>query len=402
MQASPAAAETVVSVAGAGSDGRHRRQRGSPPISAASHDPRPTPLHAHHLQLGARMVGFAGWSMPLQYDGLIKEHERVRTAAGVFDVSHMGELFFAGPGALATLDDLATNDVAALDDGQVLYTPLCNLDGGVRDDVLIYRFDASRFMMVVNAANTGKIRAWAQEHLRPGTELTDRTADIALIALQGPRSTAILARTHALGALAAQAAALPYYRFVAGTGAVMAVSRTGYTGERGYEVLVAAAQAGDVWGDLLRQGRDLGVGPTGLGARDTLRFEVAYCLYGNELGEDITPLEAGLGWTVKMKKPHFIGREALVRQKEHGLPRQLLGLEVEGRVIARSGFEVRSGGVAVGKITSGTFAPTLGRSLALALVQSAAIDAPLAVLVRGREVPVRRVALPFHRPRANI
>jgi len=347
------------------------------------------------------MVEFAGWSMPVQYDGLIKEHERVRTSAGLFDVSHMGELFFAGPGALATLDRLATNDIAGLADGQVLYTPLCNPGGGVRDDVLVYRFDATHFMMVVNAANTSKIRAWAREHLQPGTTLEDRTEAIALLALQGPRSAEILRRSRLLGAVAAGAATLPYYRFLAGEGDVVAVSRTGYSGERGFEIYVAAARAAALWEELLVQGRDLGLGPAGLGARDTLRFEVAYCLYGNELGEDISPLEAGLGWTVKMKKPDFIGKSALAQQKADGVPRQLLGLEVEERVIARSGFEVRSAGAAVGRVTSGTFAPTLGRSLALALVQSTAVASPLAVVVRGREVPARRVPLPFHKPSAN-
>ena len=380
---------------------RGRAGRRERTISAAKTEPRSTPLEAQHRQCGARMVEFAGWSMPIQYDGLIKEHERVRRAAGLFDVSHMGELFFSGPGALTTLDRLATNDVAALVDGQVLYTPLCNPRGGVRDDVLVYRMDGNRFMMVVNAANMAKILAWSREHLQPQTELQDRSDEVALLALQGPRSPDILRRSRLLGDLGERAATLPYYRFLAGAGEVLAVSRTGYTGEKGYEIYVQASRAPALWEDLLAQGGELGLGPAGLGARDTLRFEVAYCLYGHELEEDISPLEAGLGWTVKLKKPNFIGREALVRQKEQGVPRRLLGLELADRVIARAGFAVRGQGREVGKVTSGTFAPSLGRSLALALVQSDAAEAPLAVVVRGREVGARRVALPFHAPSAQ-
>ena len=362
-------------------------------------DPKRTPLHALHLQLGARMVDFAGWSMPVQYDGVLKEHARVRTAAGLFDVSHMGELFFSGRGALATLDRLATNDVAGLADGQALYTPLCNERGGVRDDVLVYRLDGTHFMMVVNAANTAKISAWSQEHLLPGTELEDRTDEVALLALQGPRSAELVARARGLGALAARLRDLAYYRFAAGDGRdMLLVSRTGYTGELGYEIYLPAARAPSLWQEILELGRELGAGPAGLGARDTLRFEVGYCLYGNELDEDTSPLEAGLGWTVKLRKEQFIGKTALERQKGQGVPRRLVGLEPEERVIARSGAEVHAGGRAVGRVTSGSFAPTLGRSLAMALVRPEAQDVPLAVHVRGRAVPARRVEMPFYRP----
>ena len=353
------------------------------------------------MQLGARLVDFAGWSMPLQYDGLIKEHERVRSAAGLFDVSHMGELFFHGPGALATLDHLATNDVGALVDGQVLYTPLCNDLGGVRDDVLVYRMDAAHFMMVTNAANTAKILAWSRQHLQPGTQLEDGSDDVALLALQGPRSSEVLRRSQLLAPFAQRAGGLAYYHFVPGAEDVLCVSRTGYTGEAGYEIYVRPRLAGDLWDDLCTQGRDLGLGPAGLGARDTLRFEVGFCLYGNELTEDGSPLESGLSWTVKMHKPSFIGREALALQRQQGVPRLLIGFEMEDRVIARHGFEVTADGHAAGMVTSGTFAPTLGRSLGLALVQRADAAARLHVVVRGREVPARRVALPFRASLAN-
>jgi aminomethyltransferase len=339
--------------------------------------------------------------MPVQYDGLIKEHERVRHRAGLFDVSHMGELLFRGSGALATLNHLATNDIASLEDGQVLYTPLCNVSGGVRDDVLVYRLGAEEYMMVVNAANSEKIRAWCQEHLQPNTEMQDRTMELALLALQGPESAAILRRSKLLGALADGIEALEYYRFLRGSGDLFVVSRTGYTGERGYEIYLQAEKSADLWEELLRLGKDAGLGPAGLGARDTLRFEVGYCLYGNELAEDISPLEAGLGWTVKWKKGDFLGREALQRQKERGLPRRLVGLEIQDRVIARSGFEVRHEAERVGMVTSGTFSPTRGKSLAMALVDQGAIEQPLKLVVRGREVPVQRCPLPFYESKSN-
>jgi glycine cleavage system T protein (aminomethyltransferase) len=367
-------------------------------MSPAKVEPKRTPLHAQHLELGARMVEFAGWSMPVQYDGVLKEHERVRTAAGLFDVSHMGELFFTGPGALATLDRLATNDVRALGDGQALYTPLCNERGGVRDDVLVYRFDAARFMMVVNAANAAKILEWARAGLQGDTDLEDRSESVALLAVQGPRSADILSASRRLGGLAARVRDLLYYRFAPGDGReTVLVSRTGYTGELGYEIYLPAARAADLWRELLEIGRAHGAGPAGLAARDTLRFEVGYCLYGHELDEDTSPLEAGLGWTVKLGKPEFIGKAALERQKAEGPPRRLVGLAPEERVIARQGTEVRAGDRPVGKVTSGSYAPTLSRSLALALVRTEAVREPLSVHVRGRAVRAQRVDLPFHK-----
>lgn len=340
--------------------------------------------------------------MPVQYDGLIKEHERVRQAAGLFDVSHMGELFFHGAGALATLNHLATNDVAALEDGQVLYTPLCNPEGGVRDDVLVYRMASDAYMMVVNAANTEKIRSWCERHRLPETQIQDRTSDLALLALQGPQSAAILRRSKHLGTLAARLEGLGYYRFVQDPSTPVIVSRTGYTGELGFEIYLPAGDAASLWEELLQLGEGFGAGPAGLGARDTLRFEVGYCLYGNELAEDISPLEAGLGWTVKLKKADFIGRQRLLQQKEEGLRRLLVGLEIQDRVIARTGFEVLAGSGPVGEVTSGTFSPTLGKSLALALVESAAVEQPLRLVVRRREVPARRIPLPFYKSRSNL
>jgi aminomethyltransferase len=364
-----------------------------------------TPLYDRHVALGAKMVDFAGWEMPVQYDGLLQEHRRVRNQAGVFDVSHMGELLFTGPGALATLDRLATNDITALQDGQVLYTALCNAQGGVRDDALVYRMSGNQFVMVVNASNTPKIAGWSRENLLPGTEMHDLSPEVALLAVQGPRSLEILEKSKLLGGLAAQLRGLAYYHFVFGeiNGAPISVSRTGYTGEKGYEVFVPPALAGDLWDEVLRLGAAAGLGPAGLGARDTLRFEVCFSLYGHELAEDVTPLESGIGWTVKLKKPDFIGKDALVRTKAAGLPRKLVGFEIAAgeRAIPRQGYEMRAGGKTVGVVTSGTWSPTLERSLGLALVATAAAAGPLAVAVRGRDVPVQTQPIPFHEPVAR-
>lgn len=339
--------------------------------------------------------------MPVQYQGVLKEHEAVRTAVGVFDVGHMGELFLRGPGAVATLDLLATNNVARLHDGQALYTALCNEAGGVRDDVLVYRLGDEHFMMVVNASNTEKILAWTREHLQPDTELQDRTTDVSLLAVQGPRSRDLLMQLDALQELAPALADLGYYRFVMSGPEPgeegWLVSRTGYTGELGFEIYCDATRARETWDALLAGVGGLQATPIGLAARDTLRFEVGYCLYGHELEEDVSPLEAGIGWTVKLKKERFVGREVLSRQKAAGIPRELVGLELDGRAIARQGFEVVSGDTVIGHVTSGTFAPTLQKSLALALVDRGKADTDVRIRVRGKALAARRVALPFHR-----
>jgi aminomethyltransferase len=363
-----------------------------------------TPLYERHVALGAKIVEFAGWAMPVQYDGLVAEHQRVRQQAGLFDVSHMGELFLEGPGALATLDNLSTNDVAALQDGQALYTALCNEAGGVRDDALVYRIDATHFMLVVNASNTAKIAGWTRLHLERGTTLLDQSRQVALLALQGPRSLEVLEACKRLGPLARRLRELQYYWFVRGNldgsaGVEPAiVSRTGYTGELGFEIFLDNAGAGDLWDEILERGRGLGIGPAGLGARDTLRFEVSFCLYGNELSEEVSPLESGIGWTVKLKKARFVGKPALERLKAAGLPRKLVGFEVQDRAIARHGFEVVAAGRTVGSVTSGTWSPTLQRSLGMSLVETAAATGPLAVRIRGRDIPVQVVQMPFHKP----
>jgi len=372
---------------------------------ASPQDLKQTPLTAWHRENGGRMVEYAGFEMPVQYRGVLAEHAAVRQGVGLFDITHMGEILVSGAGAGAWLDGLATNRVLALPLGGVVYTAMCREDGGVLDDMLIYRLDVEEWMVVCNAANHAKIAAWLQARLAGAERVAVRDVSdaTALIAVQGPAAAELMARVPALAGCADAVAALDFYTCAAcdGPGGRWIVSRTGYTGERGYELYVPVADALALWETLLAQGADLGAEPIGLAARDTLRFEVAYCLYGHELAEDVTPLEAGIGWAVRLKDRAFVGRDALAAQKAAGVPRRLVGLEVlspvEGRPapIARQDAEIFVGERRVGAVTSGTKSPTLDRPLAMALIAADAIDAELEVDIRGRRAPVRTVPLPF-------
>ena len=372
---------------------------------ASPQDLKQTPLTAWHRENGGRMVEYAGFEMPVQYRGVLAEHAAVRQGVGLFDITHMGEILVSGAGAGAWLDGLATNRVLALPLGGVVYTAMCREDGGVLDDMLIYRLDVEEWMVVCNAANHAKIAAWLQARLAGAERVAVRDVSdaTALIAVQGPAAAELMARVPALAVCADAVAALDFYTCAAcdGPGGRWIVSRTGYTGERGYELYVPVADALALWETLLAQGADLGAEPIGLAARDTLRFEVAYCLYGHELAEDVTPLEAGIGWAVRLKDRAFVGRDALAAQKAAGVPRRLVGLEVlspvEGRPapIARQDAEIFVGERRVGAVTSGTKSPTLDRPLAMALIAADAIDAELEVDIRGRRAPVRTVPLPF-------
>ncbi|MCP4572471.1 MAG: glycine cleavage system aminomethyltransferase GcvT [bacterium] len=359
---------------------------------------RTTPLTAWHRDHGARMVPFAGFEMPVQYEGVLAEHAACRDRVGLFDITHMGEIEVRGPGAGAWLDGLVANRVAKSTPGKIVYTPMCREDGGVLDDMLIYRLDEETWLVVCNASNHDKITAWLEDRLPPtGVAMEDQSDTTALIAVQGPDSRELLERLSELAGRADQVAALDFYTCFTldGPHGRWVVSRTGYTGEHGYELYLPADAALPVWEELVAAGEDLGVAPIGLAARDTLRFEVCYCLYGHELAEDVSPLEAGIGWAVKLKKEAFTGREALVAQKRDGVPRRLVGLEIEGRAIARQDAPVLAGDREVGRVTSGTFGPTLKRPLALALVAADTPDGDLAVDVRGKRVPCRQVAIPF-------
>ena len=357
-----------------------------------------TPLNPLHHQLGARMVEFGGWEMPVQYAGVIAEHLAVRTAAGLFDVSHMGEVEVSGPGAFDFLQYATTNDLAKLVDGQVQYTALCYPDGGVVDDLTLYRFAADSYLLCVNAANIDKDFQWLcdlqQKAGGQDFRLVNRSDEYAQLALQGPKAAQILG-----GLTDADLGRLEYYHFVSGTvaGHDMIISRTGYTGEDGFELYCPAADGPSLWQALLQAGEPVGLVPVGLGARDTLRLEKAYALYGHEITADIMPIEARLGWITKLQKGDFVGRDAMLKAKQAGLARQLVGLTLTASGVPREGYPVFSGERQVGRVTSGTMSPSLKQGIALALVDSdvAAGDEPLLIGIRKRQIPAARTALPF-------
>ncbi|MHB1400147.1 MAG: glycine cleavage system aminomethyltransferase GcvT [Trichloromonadaceae bacterium] len=357
-----------------------------------------TPLYEHHRRLGGRMVAFGGWQMPVQYRGVIEEHLAVRNAAGLFDVSHMGEIEVKGVGALAFLQGLTTNDASTLANGQVQYTAMCYPHGGVVDDLTLYRFDQDHYLCCVNASNTAKDFAWMQQvladHGDAGVQLHDVSRDFAQLALQGPAAEAILSRL-----TMTNLSQIAYYHFYEGlvAGEPVLISRTGYTGEAGFELYTAPAHAGRLWDDLLAVGAEDGLLPCGLGARDTLRLEMKYALYGHEITSEISPLEAGLGWITKLDKGDFVGREALLRQKSAGVPRRLVGLQLTEPGVPRAEYPVLAEGRQVGVVTSGTLSPSLRVGIALALVEPAcsAIGTPLQIGIRQRQVAAEVVKTPF-------
>ena len=354
-----------------------------------------TPLYAAHCAAGARMVDFAGWEMPVQYSGIIDEHLAVRSRAGLFDVSHMGELEVRGAGALAACQYVTANDVGRLADGQAQYSLLLTLEGGIVDDVIVHRRAADRFFFCVNASNRERDLAHLRTHVR-GAEVLDCSDDYALLALQGPRATAILARLTAV-----ELGRVPRFAFaegaVAGHGALIA--HTGYTGEDGWEIYCAPGDAPALWQAILDGGRTEGIVPAGLGARDTLRLEAALPLYGPELGEDTTPFEARLAWVVRMDKGDFVGRAALEAHRRRGPRRCLVGIELTEPGVPRAGYRLLQQGRAIGEITSGTKSPTLGKGIGLGYVEPSASGpgTAAAVEIRAREVAARVVPLPFYR-----
>lgn len=355
-----------------------------------------TPLYEQHAALGGRIIDFGGWALPVQYSGIIEEHEAVRNAAGLFDVSHMGEVTVKGSGALAFIQHLVTNDISKAVDGQAVYSPMCYPDGGVVDDLLVYRMGAEDFLLVVNAANTDKDFAWICEHLPDDVKAENVSDKWAQLALQGPKAQAILQKLtdYPLGDIR-------FFHFVPNARVAdmdALVSRSGYTGEDGFELYTAAENAPALWQALLDAGRGDGLLPAALGARDTLRFETALPLYGQEISADISPLEAGLTRFVKLDKPDFIGKAALVKQAEAGLKRKLVGFEMVGRGVPRSHYGVAKDGRTVGFVTTGSFSPTIKKNLGLALVEAdyAVQDAALEIVIRDKPVEARIVPLPFY------
>jgi aminomethyltransferase len=355
-----------------------------------------TPLFAVHAELGAKLVPFAGFEMPVQYPtGITAEHHAVRRTAGLFDVSHMGEFFVSGPQALDLVQRISVNDASKLDVGQAQYSAMCLETGGIVDDLLVYRF-ADRYMLVVNAANLDKDLAWIRSHAEGlDVEVRDASEDTALLAIQGPGAREILRPL-----VDVDLDGIRYYRFQEGSvvGSPAVISATGYTGEDGFELYVPTEAAVPLWRRLLEAGSDRVV-PAGLGARDSLRLEMGYPLYGNDLDDRHTVLEAGLGWITKLDKGAFIGREALQAQKAQGIEQRLVGLRIDERGFPRPGYPVRSGGEEVGQLTSGTVSPSLGHGIALGYVPTAlaAEGTTLEVDARGRMLEATVVRPPFYR-----
>ena len=364
---------------------------------------RPTPLAGRHQALGARIVEFGGWLMPLQYAGILEEHRAVRSRAGLFDLSHMGELFVEGSEAAAALGYALTTEPAGLKVGRAHYSMICFPEGGILDDLIVYRLGEERFMVVANASNASAVSdALAERLVGRRVVLDDRSLATALVAIQGPLAAAILAPL-----TDAALEDLPYYGITQGNvaGVPVLIARTGYTGEDGFEVIVEVAAAGGVWDALLEAGEPLGAVPVGLGARDTLRLEAGMPLYGNELGPDTTPFEAGLGRVVKLAKDgDFVGRAALEKASAGGPRKLLVGLAVRGRGIARHGYDVFVGDRRIGVVTSGTQSPTLGQPIAMAYVTPSEAEPGtiVDVSIRDQRVPAEVVPMPFYRRPAQI
>ncbi len=356
-----------------------------------------------HRQLGAKLVEFGGYEMPVQYSGIIDEHRAVRSSVGLFDVSHMGEFEVRGSGAQDLVQRLTTNDVSKLSPGKAQYSAMCYSDGGIVDDLLVYRTEEG-YMLVVNAANIGKDLDWIRSNVAaPGADVVDRSDEISLLAVQGPKSLDTLQKL-----TTAALSSIPYYSFVRSTvaGVPMIVSRTGYTGELGFELYFegAGGAAERVWNAVMDAGKEHGIKPAGLGARDTLRLEMGYCLYGNDIDATTNPLEAGLGWITRLNKGEFIGAAALRKVKEEGVNRKLVGFTMdEEKAFPRHGYEIRTDGHSLGQVTSGTISPVLEKGIGLGYV-GAAQSGPgtqLSIVIRSKEVPGCIVNLPFIRKDGN-
>ena len=356
---------------------------------------RRTPLYDAHRKLGAKVVEFAGWDMPVQYSSVIAEHEAVRTAAGLFDVSHMGEVELTGPGALEAANRLISNDLARISDGQAVYAGLLNERGGFVDDVVAYRFSPERIFICINAANREKDFEWMKSTARSVVPV-HRSDDWAQIAVQGPRAPGIVQKLTSV-----DLPKIATYHFTEGevAGARCIVSRTGYTGEDGFELYCPPERAEALWFALLEAGQAEGIKPAGLGARDSLRTEMKYALYGNDIDDDHTPLEAGLGWIVKMDKAEFTGKPALERQKAEGVKRKLVGFELTDAGVPRHGYPILKDGERVGEVTSGTMGPSVKKPIGIGYVPVAlaAEGSTFQVEIRGRPAGARVVKTPFYK-----
>lgn len=359
-----------------------------------------TPLFEVYGKFGAKVIDFGGWALPVQFSSILEEHEVVRTKAGLFDVSHMGEVLVEGKDAESYINYLCTNDVTKLGINQAQYTAMCYPDGGTVDDLLVYKLDNEKYLLVINAANIEKDYEWMKKHVKEDMTLINISNDVAQIAIQGPKAEEVLQKL-----TETDLSKIGSFKFVQHVNldeiTNVLVSRTGYTGEDGFELYLSVPQAEALWVKLLEVGSDDGLKPCGLGARDTLRLEARLALYGQELLSDISPLEAGIGFAVKTKKESdFIGKSALSAQKEAGLKRKLVGIEVTGRGIPRHGYKVVSeGGEAIGVVTSGTQSPSLKKSIGLALIaaEHAEVGTPIKVEIRNKQIDAVVVKTPFYK-----
>lgn len=361
-----------------------------------------TPLFNTHNEYGGKMVEFGGWAMPIQYAGIISEHESVRCAAGLFDVSHMGEVAIKGADAFEFVQNLVTNDVAVLKDNQILYTFMCYTNGGVVDDLLVYKFSDEHFYLVINASNIEKDFQWmlANKGLY-NVGITNNSSCVAEIAIQGPKAQKILQKITDI-----DLDEIKFFYFkndIVVDGIKCLISRTGYTGEDGFEIYTSIEEIVQLWHKLLTIGKEEGLKPAGLGCRDTLRFEACLPLYGNELSQDITPLEAGLGFFVKLQKHSFIGKEALLKQKEEGLKKKSVGFEMKDRGIPRHGYEVRVLGEKIGVVTTGYLAPTLKKNIGLALIDSkyCELGTEIEIVIRDKPLKAEVISKKFYKKNYN-
>jgi aminomethyltransferase len=354
-----------------------------------------TKLYDIHVKNGAKIVEFAGYQMPIQYSSIIGEHKAVRQSAGVFDVSHMGEVFIKGDKALDFVQEITVNDASKLTDGRVQYSAMCYKDGGIVDDLLVYRISKNEFMLVINASNIEKDFNWMKENNTFGVEIDNQSDNYSLLAIQGPDSKKTLQK------ICDRDLDIEYYHFFkAKVGGIdMIVSRTGYTGELGYEIYFTGNEktAEDIWNKVFTAGKEFNIQPIGLAARDSLRLEMGFCLYGNDIDKTTNPLEAGLGWITKLKKERFVGKDALLMAKEEGLKRKLVPISTSEKVFPRHGYELSANGKNIGTVTSGTVSPILDKAIALGYVdiEYAYEGAAINFLIRGKEVPANIVTLPF-------
>lgn len=353
-----------------------------------------TPFYNIHQQYGAKLVPFGGYEMPVQYAGIMDEHKTVRNTVGVFDVSHMGEFFVKGAHAFSFLQKITVNDVSKLSPGKAQYSAMCYDDGGIVDDLLVYMVAENDYMIVVNASNIDKDFAWMKQHCPADVKFENHSDEISLLAIQGPKSLETLQKLTSV-----DLSAIQYYNFVQGKLAdiEMTISRTGYTGELGFEIYFDARHAEKIWHAVFDAGKEFGITPIGLGARDTLRLEMGFCLYGNDIDQTTNPLEAGLAWITKLNKGDFIGKPVLDKVKAEGVKRKLVGMVLTGKAVPRHGYTILVNGANDGVVTSGTFAPSLEKGIAMGYVaaEHAAVGSIVHIDIRGKQMDATIVALPF-------